>query len=43
MGRYVFQDGFQYSGWGWGKAKHKLAVFTLMLFIFVTPFYLNPL
>jgi len=41
IGRYVFQDGFQYSGWGSGKPKHKLAVFALTLFIFVVPFCLN--
>jgi membrane protease YdiL (CAAX protease family) len=36
-GRYVFRDGFAYAGWSWGKPKHYLAVFGLVILVWVVP------
>jgi uncharacterized protein len=34
-GRYVFRDGFADAGWSWGKPRHYLAVFGLVVFVWV--------
>jgi len=36
-GRYVFRDGFADAGWSWGKPRHYLAVFGLVIFVWVVP------
>jgi uncharacterized protein len=36
-GRYVFRDGFADAGWRWGKPRHYLAVFGLVVFVWVLP------
>ena len=36
-GRYVFRDGFADAGWSWGKPRHYLAVFGLVVFVWVLP------
>lgn len=36
-GRYVFRDGFADAGWSWGKPRHYLAVFGLVVFVWVVP------